>query len=197
MKSPNQNTCLAAFVACLAPTIASAALIEIDESNFIGWTPGAAHQTAATIYEEELNLPAVRSLGANILGAPAPTILHLSPEGPLTPMDIEYNLHLSTANLGGIGNGNVFGRKFNIYDPLAEGGALSDTLTVTFTGLPGNEVDVNLHFFSNPEPGLISPLTGTLGVDLFNINDRLNSLFGLPRSPGIRSRTWSARPRAC
>jgi hypothetical protein len=168
---------------------AAAALVEIDESNFFNWVLGAPHQTAQTIYEEELNLPAVRSTGGNIV-APAPVILHLTPEGPGIPMDIEYNLHIAALIGGGIGNGTVVGRKFNIMDPLIEGGDLSDTLTVTFTGLPGNEVDVNLHFFSNPEPGFLTPLNGTPGVDLFTFtesgsNDRLNALFGAWLPAGI------------
>ncbi|MCE9611525.1 MAG: PEP-CTERM sorting domain-containing protein [Chthoniobacter sp.] len=159
---------------------AAAAIVEIDESNFVGWVLGAPHQTAQIIYEEELNLPAVRSTGGNIL-APAPAVLHLAPEGPGIPMDIEYNLHIAALIGGGIGNGTVVGRKFNIMDSFLEGGGLSDTLTVSFTGLPGNEVDVNLHFFSNPEPGSLTPLNGTPGVDLFTFtesgsNDRLNVL---------------------
>jgi hypothetical protein len=68
---------------------AAAALVDLDESNLVGWFLGAPHQAAQTIYEEELNLPAVRSMGLNIV-APAPVILRLTPQGPGIPMGIPH-----------------------------------------------------------------------------------------------------------
>ncbi len=179
MKRNNLSKLIPAAIlaTCFTAGNASAVTIRIDEGGFTGWTAGAAHQTSLWL-AEEANSPANDIVGTTAYSSGTFSLSHpLIPEGPTTAMDIEGSLHLNYT----IGNGVVFARKFNIYDPAELGGALSDTLIVTLTGLV-SETSVDYHFLSDSlAGGGITAYTGTLGTDLFNFaesgrNDSLNAI---------------------
>lgn len=161
----------------LALPDASAVLIRIDEGGFVGWAQGTA-PGASSILGEEDNLPAHDRVGSTSYVTGTWQSNFVAPETLTESMHIEGEFHLS---LAGPGNGNVVSRKFNIYDPIWEGGALSDTLLVTFTGL-GATTEVKYHFHSDSlNGGDLAAFTGMVGTDLFNItedgtNQSLNAL---------------------
>lgn len=159
--------------------------LNFDENGFVGWAPGIPHQTSSSS-AEEANVPAARAVAGASYVAGSFVVTSLRPETSgitqANTMDIDATLHFNSSLP--VTQGAVAIRNFNV---LGFSAVISDTLTVTFTGLANNEVSLDAHFNSDSLSDFITPFTlnfaNIAGIDESR-NVSLDALFGSTWLPG-------------
>jgi len=144
----------------LAPlgSFAQPVTVQVDEGNFAN--------TNSILYEEA-NVLAGRVLGSD----PADLTINTFNETATTNGLGMVDIHLEWSATSPFASGTAQTFNFNIYDPTNEGGGLSDTLSLTLTGIPQAGADpdnmsLDLSFRSESLSGAsaLSPLAGGMAM---------------------------------
>ena len=160
MKTQSAILSLIVSAGLLAPfgSFAQPVTVQVDEGNFVN--------TISILYEES-NILAGRVFGSD----PADLTFFILNETAATNGFGIVDIHLEWSATSPFAPGVAQTFNFNIYDPTNEGGGLSDTLSLTLTGITpaGADLDnmsLDLFFRSDSlsETSLLLPLAGGIAI---------------------------------